>query len=153
MKTGKSGGRPKKETSGFEKEKTIGFPNTETKTKPNDNENVNVNDNENVTATVANSKGDSCVDGLSKIIDFYNNNIGLVTPYGAEILEDYSKEMSAELIIYAMQISVEANKRNIKYIKAILNNWQKAGIKTLIEAKNENSKTNKISAEEEFLNE
>lgn len=155
MKTEKSGGRPKKETSGFEKEKTIGFPNTETKTKPNvnDNENVNVNDNENVTTTVVNSKDDSCIDGLSKIIDFYNNNIGLVTPYGTEILEDYSKEMSAELIIYAMQISVEANKRNIKYIKAILNNWQKAGIKTLIEAKNENSKTNKISAEEEFLNE
>lgn len=155
MKTEKSGGRPKKETSGFEKEKTIGFPNTETKTKPNvnDNENVNVNDNENVTTTVVNSKGDSCIDGLSEIIDFYNNNIGLITPYGAEILGDYLQEMSSELIIYAMQISVEANKRNIKYIKAILNNWQKAGIKTLIEAKNENSKTNKISAEEEFLNE
>lgn len=155
MKTEKNGGRPKKETSGFEKEKTIGFQNTETKTKPNvnDNENVNVNDNENVTTTVVNSKGDSCVDGLSEIIDFYNNNIGLITPYGAEILEDYLQEMSSELIIYAMQISVEANKRNIKYIKAILNNWQKAGIKTLIEAKNENSKTNKISAEEEFLNE
>lgn len=157
MKTEKSGGRPKKETSGFEKEKTIGFQNTETKTEPNvndnENENVNVNDNENVTTTVVNSKGDSCVDGLSEIIDFYNNNIGLITPYGAEVLGDYSKEMSSELIIYAMQISVEANKRNIKYIKAILNNWQKAGIKTLIEAKNENSKTNKISAEEEFLNE
>lgn len=157
MKTEKSGGRPKKETSGFEKEKTIGFPNTETKTKPNvndnENENVNVNDNENVTTTVVNSKDDSCIDGLSEIIDFYNNNIGLITPYGAEILGDYSKEMPSELIIYAMQISVEANKRNIKYIKAILNNWQKAGIKTLIEAKNENSKTNKISAEEEFLNE
>ena len=147
MKTEKSGGRPKKETSGFEKEKTIGFSNTETKTKPN------VNDNENVTTTVVNSKGDSCIDGLSEIIDFYNNNIGLITPYGAEILGDYLQEMSSELIIYAMQISVEANKRNIKYIKAILNNWQKAGIKTLIEAKNENSKTNKISAEEEFLNE
>lgn len=157
MKTEKSGGRPKKETSGFEKEKTIGFPNTETKTKPNvndnENENVNVNDNENVTTTVVNSKDDSCIDGLSEIIDFYNNNIGLITPYGAEILGDYSKEMPSELIIYAMQISVEANKRNIKYINAILNNWQKAGIKTLIEAKNENSKTNKISAEEEFLNE
>lgn len=153
MKTEKSGGRPKKETSGFEKEKTIGFQNTETKTKPNVNDNENVNVNDNVTTTVVNSKGDSCVDGLSKIIDFYNENIGLITPYGAEILGDYLQEMPSELIIYAMQISVEANKRNIKYIKAILNNWQKAGVKTLIEAKNENSKTNKISAEEEFLNE
>ena len=36
-----------------------------------------------------------------------------------------------------MQISVEADKRNIKYIKAILNNWSKKGIKTLIEAQKE----------------
>ena len=112
---------------------------------------VNVNDN--VTTTVVNSKGDSCVDGLSKIIEFYNNNIGLITPYGAEVLEDYSKEMPSELIIYAMQISVEANKRNIKYIKAILNNWSNAGIKTLVEAKQENKSKKSISAEEEFMNE
>ena len=36
-----------------------------------------------------------------------------------------------------MQISVEADKRNIKYIKAILNNWSKKSIKTLIEAQKE----------------
>ena len=48
--------------------------------------------------------------------------------------------MPTDLIIYAMQISVEANKRTIKYIKAILNNWQKAGIRTLVQAKDENHK-------------
>ena len=47
MKTEKSGGRPKKETVGFEKEKTIGFQNTKTKPKPNVNDNVNDNDNVN----------------------------------------------------------------------------------------------------------
>ena len=52
--------------------------------------------------------------------------------------------------IYAMQISVEANVKTIKYIKAILNNWKKAGIKTLIEAQKENNKS--TNAEEEFLN-
>ena len=110
----------------------------------NENENVNVNDNDN------DNVGESCIDGLQKIIDFYNNNIGLITPYGLEILSDYAKEMPADLIIYAMQISVEANKRTIQYIKAILNNWQKAGIKTLIDAKKDNKKGR--SAEEEFLN-
>lgn len=94
---------------------------------------------------------DSCIDGLQQIIDFYNNNIGLITPYGLEILSDYAKEMSADLIIYAMQISVEANKRTIQYIKAILNNWKKAGIKTLADAKQDNKKGR--TAEEEFLNE
>lgn len=111
----------------------------------NENVNVNVNDNDKV--------GESCVDGLQEIIDFYNNNIGLITPYGLEVLEDYTKEFGKDIVIYAMQISVEANKRTIRYIKAILNNWHKAGIKTLIEAKQENKKDKNNSAEEEFLNE
>ena len=90
---------------------------------------------------------DSCINGLQEVIDFYNNNIGAITPFGLETLEDYTKEMGKELVIYAMQISVEANVRTIQYIKAILNNWQKARIKTLIEAKQENTKK---KSKEEF---
>lgn len=64
----------------------------ETNVNVNDNvnDNVNVNVNDNVTTTVVNI-GDSCVDGLSAnescvddlqaVIDFYNNNIGTITPY------------------------------------------------------------------------
>ena len=119
----------------------------ESKCNDNDNDNDNVNDNENNNDNV----GESCIDGLQQIIDFYNNNIGLITPYGLEILSDYAKEMPVNLIIYAMQISVEANKRTMQYIKAILNNWKKAGIKTLADAKQDNKKGR--TAEEEFLNE
>ncbi len=61
--------------------------------------------------------------------------------------------MSADLIIYAMEISVEANVRTIQYIKGILNNWSKKGIKTLAEAKEENRKQNKKDEIEEWLNE
>lgn len=120
----------------------------------NDNVNDNVNENDNVNVNDNDKVSDSCVDGLQKIIDFYNENIGLITPYGVEVLEDYSKDMPTDLIIYAMQISVEANKRTIKYIKAILNNWQKAGIRTLVQAKDENHKKKNESKEiEEWLNE
>lgn len=129
---------------------------TKSKKVTNVNENVNVNDNVNVNVNVNDNDkvSDSCVDGLQKIIDFYNENIGLITPYGVEVLEDYSKDMPTDLIIYAMQISVEANKRTIKYIKAILNNWQKAGIRTLVQAKDENHKKKNESKEiEEWLNE
>ncbi len=108
------------------------------KTGTNVNENVNVNDNDNVVTTVTNSESDSCVDGFQKIAEFYNNNIGLLTPYGLEVLESYANEMEFEVIIYAMKLAVEADKRNINYIKAILNNWQNSGIKTLLEAKKEN---------------
>ena len=126
---GKKGGRPKKETIGLKKIKTIGYENK----KPNENDNENENDNDNDNDNVS----DSCVDGLQNVIDFYNNNIGAITPYGLEVLQDYAKEIESGAIIYAMQISVEADKRNIKYIKAILNNWSKKGIKTLIEAQKE----------------
>lgn len=138
---GKKGGRPQKKTIGFEKEKTIGFENE----KPNNNENENDNDNDN------NNASDSCVDGLHKVIDFYNNNIGALTPFGLETLTDYLKEFDEDIVIYAMQISVEANKRTIQYIKAILNNWQKAGVKTIADAKNESQKkTSKSKKESNF---
>lgn len=104
-------------------------------TNVNDNENVNVNDN--VTTTVVNNASDSCIDGLQKVIDFYNENIGGLTPFGLELLTQYVNELNVDIVIYAMQISVEANKRTIQYIKAILNNWEKAGIKTVVDAQNE----------------
>lgn len=146
---GKKGGRPKKETTGFQKTKTIGFENKKPNKNENENVNVNVNENDNNNNNVI----DSCVDGLQEVIDFYNNNVGTLTPFGLSILEDYVKEMGKDIVIYAMQISVEANKRTIQYIKAILNNWSNAGIKTLVEAKQENKSKKSISAEEEFMNE
>ena len=115
-------------------------------TNVNDNENVNVNvnvndnDNDNV--------GDSCVDGLQEVIDFYSNNIEFLNPYGLKILESYVEDMSSELVIYAMQIACENNKKTISYIKAILNNWSKANIKTLEEAKRENKK--KVSSNKQI---
>lgn len=112
----------------------------ESKAETNVNDNENVNVNENVNDNDNDNVSDSCVDGLQGVIDFYNNNIGFLSPYGLKILESYAKDLSSELVIYAMQISVENNKKTISYIKAILNNWTKANIKTLEEAKRENKK-------------
>ena len=129
-------------------EQQVNNKRTTTEQQVNTNKNVknikNIKNDKNVITTI----GDSCIDGLSEVVDFYNQNIGLVTPYGIEILTDYLKEMPADLIIYAMQISVEANKKTIQYIKAILNNWQKAGIKTLADAKRESNRGKKSSYEQ-----
>lgn len=82
---------------------------TTTEQQVNTNKNVkNIKNDKNVITTIS----DSCIDGLQKVIDFYNENIGMITPYGIEILSDYAKEMPIDLIIYAMQISVEAYKKN-----------------------------------------
>lgn len=123
-KAGAKGGKQKKQ-----------MQTKESKCNDNDNENVNVNVNVNDND---NAVGESCVDGLQDVIDFYSNNIGLMTPYGLKILESYLDEgIPAELIIYAMQKAVESNKRTFQYIKGILNSWSKKGIKTLIQAKEE----------------
>lgn len=116
------------------------------------NVNVPVNVNDNVTTTVVNNASDSCVDGLQKIIDFYQENIGLITPYGVELFTTYANEMPCEVIVFAMQKAVEANKKTIQYIKAILNNWQKAGIKTLADAKRESKVKNKMQDQREYDN-
>lgn len=100
-----------------------------------DTESVSDTDSDNSNSDVV---SDSCVDGLQKIIEFYNNNVGMITPYGLTILSDYAKDMPTDLIILAMKKAVEANIRTIKYIKGILNNWSKKGIKTVADAEREN---------------
>ena len=152
VENGKKGGRTKtKEKPNNNLNKTQQKPNQylndNVDEDVDDNEDVNVNDNDNVS--------DSCVDGLQEVIDFYNNNIGVITPFGLEVLSSYAEEMSSDLIILAMKKSVEANIRTIQYIKGILNNWRKKGIKTVIEAENEDlvfrQKDEKQETEEEKL--
>ena len=128
----------------------------------NDNVNVNVNDNDNVNVnnninTAAAVVSESCVDGLQEIINFYNNNIGMITPYGLEILTSFAKEMDKDLIIFAMQKAVEADIRTIQYVKGILNAWSKKKITTVIEAKKEdeefkNKKTKNIEKKTQYNN-
>lgn len=73
---------------------------------------------------------------MQSAIDFYDQNINLITPFEFQKLQDFSN-MESELIIFAMQKAVTANKRNFNYIEGILKNWKVKGISTLIQAKNE----------------
>ena len=84
-------------------------------------------------------QSDSCVD---EIVQFYNDNIGTITPFVFETLQSYEKELGKDLVIYAMQKAVDANARNGRYIKAILNSWSQKGIKTLVEAQTEREPKN-----------
>lgn len=115
----------------------------------NDNEHDNDNDNEYDTAiAVTESDGcadgsqqfDSCVDGIVK---FYEQNFGTISPFVFETLNGYRCDFTDDIIIYAMQLAVEAGAKTINYIKAILNNWQKANVKSLLDAQNENKKKDK----------
>jgi len=57
----------------------------------------------------------------------YEDNIGPLTPMVAEALRDAEQTYPAAWIEEAVKIAVENNKRNLRYIEAILRNWQEKG--------------------------
>ena len=69
-------------------------------------------------------------------ISFYMENINpLITPHEAEVLNDYNKDLSDEVIIYAIKDAIEHKATNMKYIKKILNRYIQQGIKTIEQLK------------------
>lgn len=67
-----------------------------------------------------------------KIIDFYNNNFGLITPYVAENIFSYLEDgLQQDLIIRAMEEAVSNNIRKWNYVQTILNDCVNNQIKTL----------------------
>lgn len=146
---GKKGGRPKKETTGFENEKTIGyekekttgFENIETKTKPNVNENENVNVNENV-----NDNANVNVE-VMKITKCYEENIGMLTPATAEVLFAYLDDLTADMIVKAIKIANNNNKKSTNYIDGILKDWVRKGYKTLADTQKEQQERNRAVVE------
>lgn len=75
-------------------------------------------------------------------IEFFNNNFHPITIYEIQLLSSYiSDGIESGAIILALKKAVEANVRNIKYVKKILDNWIEHNIKTLDDVK---------AADEEF---
>lgn len=89
-----------------------------------------------VTVTVSDTVTDTVSDNMQKAVEFYQQNINFMTPFEFEKLQDY-KDMDQDLIILAMQKAILSNKRNFNYIDGILKNWKAKGIKTVIQAKQE----------------
>lgn len=69
----------------------------------------------------------------SNYLKFFNENMGhLISPYELETLQSYQNDgMAAEVITLAIREAVEVNKRDMKYVKAILNRWLKNRLLTV----------------------
>lgn len=61
------------------------------------------------------------------IFELYEQNIGLLTPMIADELRDAAQTFPAGWIAEAMEIAVQRNARNWRYVRAILDRWQKEG--------------------------
>ncbi|MFC7061047.1 DnaD domain protein [Halobacillus seohaensis] len=66
---------------------------------------------------------------------FYEQNIGMLTPFMAEKITDWCERLSDELVMEAMKIAGRHNKLFFTYCEGILKRWEKAGIRTLTDVK------------------
>jgi DnaD/phage-associated family protein len=64
---------------------------------------------------------------IPNIYKLYEENIGPLTPMMADALKDAEKNYAPEWIADAIEQSVKLNKRNWKYIEAILRRWKEEG--------------------------
>ena len=68
--------------------------------------------------------------GFTKIVDFYQANFGMINSYMADELRqtydewDSSSEEPALIIVKAMQIALEKNARNWKFVLGVLRQWE-----------------------------
>jgi DNA replication protein len=61
------------------------------------------------------------------IFKLYEENIGPLTPLIAEALKDAEQTYPPEWVAEALEIAVKSNKRNWKYVEAILRRWKEEG--------------------------
>lgn len=67
------------------------------------------------------------LDAPPNVFTLYEQNIGPLTPMIADMLRDAEQIYPAEWIEEALQIAVEKNVRNWRYVSAILERWQQEG--------------------------
>jgi len=84
------------------------------------------------------------------IIKVFEENIHAITPLEYEKILEFTKHVSSQVIIMAIEEAVNYNARTMKYISKIINSWISNGIKTgdevrAYQRKWANKKTNNIS--------
>lgn len=65
------------------------------------------------------------------VVEEYENEIGMLTPYQSEILFSYLDDLSEEMIIEAIHRASAMNKKSLAYVEGILKSWVQNGYKVL----------------------
>ncbi|PHC18181.1 DnaD domain-containing protein [Bacillus toyonensis] len=71
----------------------------------------------------------------SKVYKFYEQYISSLSPYIVKELKDWIQRVSGKVVLEALKIAFEHNKRTFAYVKGILRNWCKKGQVDLSEEK------------------
>ncbi|HIS62329.1 MAG TPA: DnaD domain protein [Candidatus Scybalomonas excrementigallinarum] len=126
---GCKGGAPKGNQNATKKQPK----NNQKTTKKQPNENDNENDNENVNEN-DNEKNNNVV------VDFFNNNFRMITPFEYEKIKYWINDLSEELVLEALKECVNRNVRTMSYLEAILKNWKTLNYKSVSDIKNTKGK-------------
>ncbi|MGG3889876.1 DnaD domain-containing protein [Metabacillus fastidiosus] len=85
--------------------------------------------------TSDNKKEEAAQATASSVYHFFEQNgFGTISPYIAESIHNWIRDLSEELVIEAMKTAVENNSRNWRYVSAVLKDWSVKKIKTVKEA-------------------
>lgn len=83
------------------------------------------------------------------IYDYYQNEIGTLTPRQYEILDNYCNDIPKELIKIAINKTSDSGANNFRYMESILKEWKQKGYKTIGDVENET----KNNREDDYWNE
>ena len=118
--------------------------NYNTNTQNNTQTNILLTNNQQATnkqlTTNNNDNNDNNDNNVNDIVEYYEQNIGFLNPASAELVFSYLDDLSEEMIIQAIKIASQRNKKSAKYIGGILNDWVKKGYKVLADIEKENKK-------------
>jgi DnaD/phage-associated family protein len=87
--------------------------------------------------------GSAVDDGLAKIIQTYEQNIGGFPRIALDRLQKWRTEFADDVVIEAICEAALSNGRSWKYIDGILRNWKAGGIKTVGDVKQRRSEFEK----------
>lgn len=85
----------------------------------------------------------------SSIFDYYQNEIGSLSPRQYEILKSYCNDIPEELIKIAINKTSDSGANNFRYMESILKEWKQKGYKTIGDVENEI----KNNGEDDYWNE
>ena len=80
------------------------------------------------------------IDSRSKeetIFDYYQSEIGMLSPRQFEMLNSYCKDIPEELIKIAINKTSDSGANNFRYMESILKEWKQKGYKTIGDVENE----------------
>lgn len=81
---------------------------------------------------------------IDKVVQTYEQNIGILNPAAAELLFSYKEDFTDEMLIEAIKIAGQRNVHNMKYISGILNDWKAKGYKVPADIKGEKRDTKSL---------